>query len=44
MAPNATGHRFTDQARASDLVEKAIFLLKKYLSFNGNFVCKLLGA
>ena len=31
MAPKATGHRFTDQARATDLVEKAIAFAKKYL-------------
>ena len=24
MAPKATGHRFTDQVRATDLVEKAL--------------------
>ena len=44
MAPKATGHRFTDQARATDLVEKAIVFAQNYLSLNGNFVCKLLGA
>ncbi len=43
MAPKATGHRFTDQARSTDLVEKAIFFAQNYLSFKGNFVCKLLG-
>ena len=44
MAPKATGHRFTDQFRATDLVEKAIVFAQNYLSLNGNFVCKLLGA
>ena len=44
MAPKATGHRFTDQVRATDLVEKAIVFAQNYLSLNGNFVCKLLGA
>ncbi len=44
MAPKATGHRFTDQVRATDLVEKAIVFAQYYLSYNGNFVCKLLGA
>ena len=44
MAPKATGHRFTDQVRAIDLVEKAIVFAQNYLSLNGNFVCKLLGA
>ncbi len=44
MAPKATGHRFTDQVRATDLVEKAIIFAQYYLSYNGNFVCKLLGA
>ena len=29
--------------RATDLVEKAIVFAQKYLLFNGNFVCKLLG-
>jgi 23S rRNA (uridine2552-2'-O)-methyltransferase len=44
MAPKATGHRFTDQIRASDLAEKAVYFAQKYLSFKGSFVCKLLGA
>ena len=44
MAPKSTGHRFTDQVRATDLVEKAVTFSQNYLSFNGNFVCKLLGA
>ena len=44
MAPKATGHRFTDQVRATDLVEQAIVFAQNYLSLNGNFVCKLLGA
>ena len=43
MAPKATGHRFTDQARSTDLVEKAILFAQNYLSYKGNFVCKLLG-
>lgn len=44
MSPKATGHRFTDQIRASDLAEKAVYFAQKYLSFKGSFVCKLLGA
>ena len=43
MAPKSTGHRFTDQTRSIDLVEKAIFFAQNYLSFKGNFVCKILG-
>ncbi|MBF97224.1 MAG: Ribosomal RNA large subunit methyltransferase E [Alphaproteobacteria bacterium MarineAlpha9_Bin4] len=43
MAPNSTGHRFTDQAKASNLAEKALIFAINYLSFNGKFVCKLLG-
>lgn len=44
MAPKATGHRFTDKARADNLAEKAVDFAQNYLSLNGNFVCKLLGA
>ena len=44
MSPKATGHRFTDQIRASDLAEKAVYFAQKYLSFKGSFICKLLGA
>ena len=43
MAPNSTGHRFTDQTRSIDLAEKAFLFAKRYLSVNGNFICKLLG-
>ena len=43
MAPKATGHRFTDQARAEDSVQAAADFAKYYLSKNGNFICKLLG-
>jgi 23S rRNA (uridine2552-2'-O)-methyltransferase len=43
MAPKATGHRFTDQARAEDLVQAAVDFAKHYLAKNGNFICKLLG-
>jgi 23S rRNA (uridine2552-2'-O)-methyltransferase len=43
MAPKATGHRFTDQARAEDLVQAAADFAKYYLEKNGNFICKLLG-
>ena len=43
MAPKATGHRFTDQARAEDLVQAAVDFAKYYLAKNGNFICKLLG-
>ena len=43
LAPKATGHRFTDQIRSTDLVEKAIAFAQNYLSLNGNLVCKLLG-
>ena len=41
LAPKATGHRFTDQIRSTDLVEKAIAFAQNYLSLNGNLVCKL---
>lgn len=43
MAPNATGHRFTDQARAEDLAQSAADFAKSYLGKNGHFICKLLG-
>ncbi len=42
MAPKSTGHRFTDQAKASSLSEKALVFAMDYLSVEGNFVCKLL--
>ena len=43
MAPQSTGHRFTDQVKASNLSELALSFAIKYLSINGSFVCKLLG-
>ena len=43
MAPRSTGHKFTDQANASILAEKALVFAKRYLYRNGNLVCKLLG-
>ena len=43
MAPQSSGHRFTDQAKANSLSEKALAFAIKYLEVNGNFVCKLLG-
>ena len=42
MAPKSTGHRFTDQAQASNLSEKALVFAIQYLSAGGNFICKLL--
>ena len=42
IAPNATGHKFTDQARAHRLCLKVLEFVKKTLSNKGNFVCKYL--
>ena len=43
MAPQSTGHRFTDQVKAKNLSELALSFAIKYLSINGAFICKLLG-
>ncbi len=41
MAPNTTGHRFTDQARSVALCELALEIARRFLKPGGHFVCKL---
>ena len=41
MAPNASGHKFTDQAKSDKLSFLALKFSYQYLSDKGNFVCKL---
>lgn len=41
MAPNTTGHRFTDQARSMALCELALDVARRFLKPGGHFVCKL---
>lgn len=41
MAPNTTGHKFTDQAHSYDLCVLAFETAKKFLREKGNFVCKM---
>ena len=41
MAPNASGHKFTDQAKSEKLSFLALKFSYQYLSDKGNFVCKL---
>ena len=43
MAPNSSGHKFTDQMKAFNLSELALIFSTNYLVREGNFVCKLLG-
>ena len=42
IAPDSTGHKFTDQARADRLCYNVIEFVKKNLKNKGNFVCKYL--
>ncbi len=42
LAPNSTGHKFTDQARSEILCYKVLAFSKKCLLKNGNLVCKFL--
>ena len=40
MAPNSSGHKFTDQARAEKICYLALNFTIKYLEADGNFICK----
>ncbi len=40
MAPNSSGHKFTDQARAEKLCYLALNFACKYLESEGIFICK----
>ncbi|MAJ24438.1 MAG: rRNA methyltransferase [Rickettsiales bacterium] len=42
MAPNSSGHRFTDQASSEKLFFLALEFALKYLISGGNFVCKIM--
>ena len=42
MAPNAIGHKFTDQSRANMLCFKSLNFVKENLNEGGNFICKYL--
>ncbi len=42
MAPNSSGHRFTDQVRSEKIWFLALKFSFKYLTVNGNFVCKIM--
>ena len=42
MAPKATGHRFTDQARAEDLVQAAADFAKYYLAKKWKFYLQII--
>ena len=42
MAPNSTGHRFTDQSKAEFLSFLALEFSIKFLEIGGNFVCKFI--
>jgi 23S rRNA (uridine2552-2'-O)-methyltransferase len=41
MAPNTTGHRFTDQARSHNLFMRALFIAEGVLAPGGSFVGKI---
>ena len=40
MAPNSSGHKFTDQARAERICYLALNFTNKYLETGGDFICK----
>lgn len=40
MAPNSSGHKFTDQARAEKICYLALNFTSKYLEAEGAFICK----
>ncbi|MFV0349170.1 MAG: RlmE family RNA methyltransferase [Halodesulfovibrio sp.] len=41
MAPNTTGHRFTDQARSANLCREALAVATKCLIHGGSFIVKI---
>ena len=41
MAPNTTGHRFTDQARSHDLFMRALTIARGVIAPHGHFVGKI---
>ena len=41
MAPNSSGHRFTDLARSEKVCLLALRFSLKYLVSNGDFICKI---
>lgn len=41
MAPNTTGHKFTDQARSLNLCEAALDVAKLHLKVDGTFIVKI---
>jgi len=42
MAPNASGHKFTDQVRFEEIFLLALDFCIKYLISGGNFICKIM--
>ena len=40
MAPNSSGHKFTDQARAEKICYLALSFSSRYLENEGDFICK----
>ena len=40
MAPNSSGHKFTDQARSEKICYLALSFSSKYLQAEGSFICK----
>ena len=42
MAPNSSGHRFTDQVQSEKICSLALDFTLRYLALNGSFVCKIM--